>query len=224
MKPLRFIHISKTGGQTIAKVARDQAQIEWGMYDKQYKPGNIKSRELNCRFRRGSDQSSVFGKVLSNVSCHILLSNIQHYETIDKYDWFMVVRNPYDRFISLYNWYIMRTNEKIGMNEYLQREFQYICIQKNCIGCHFTEQYRYLDPHCHIHVLHYENLEEEFNLLMKEYGHNIVLNIKCNVSNKIASLEDLTLETIETINKIYEKDFTTFHYEMRHSIFQREES
>jgi hypothetical protein len=115
-------------------------------------------------------------------------------------------------------------NKKMGINEYLCYGFEHIKLKKTCFGCHFTEQYRYLDPQYNIRVLRYENLEEEFNQLMKEYGYNIVLNIKQNVSIKTASLADLTLETIESINSIYEKDFTTFHYEMRHSIFEREES
>ncbi len=255
MKPLRFIHISKTGGQSISKVAKEQARIEWGMFDKQYRPGIKKSgkdyvasraqlfHRENCQ-QIDSDLSPVICKLSSNIPCHMLLSNIQQYETVDQYDWFMVVRNPYERFVSLYNWYIMRQNnrqnmpqniarmlqqkipqnKKIGINEYLCNGFEHINVQNTCFGCQFTEQYRYLDPKCHIRVLRYENLEEEFNQLMKEYRHHIVLNTKQNVSIKTASLADLTLETIETINKIYEKDFTTFHYEMRHSVFEKEES
>lgn len=261
MKPLRFIHISKTGGQSISKVAREQARIEWGMFDKQYRPGIKKSGKDDSAASRlqivhsessqqiDSDLSPVICKLSSNIPCHILLSNIQHYETINRYDWFMVVRNPYERFVSLYNWYTMRQNKmqnipqhiltriiqkkmpqkmlqnkKIGINEYLRNGFEHINVQNTCVGCHFTEQYRYLDPKCHIRVLRYENLEEEFNQLMKEYKYRIILNTKQNVSIKTASLADLTLETIETINKIYEKDFTTFHYEMRHSVFEKEES
>ena len=69
-------------------------------------------------------------------------------------------------------------------------------------------------------MLRYENLENEFNALMKEYGYTIVLNRKVNVSVKTAFLSDLTLETIELINRVYEKDFTTFGYEMIHDIFK----
>jgi hypothetical protein len=65
-------------------------------------------------------------------------------------------------------------------------------------------------------VLRFENLEEEFNSLMKEYGYSIVLNKKVNVSNKFALLADLTPDTIRLINRIYEKDFTTFGYDMIH--------
>ena len=271
MKPLRFIHISKTGGQAIAMVARNQAQIEWGMFDKQYISDNTKLRKDDHTMVGGPENvhhqnwleidpnNQAVYKCGNDVpSCHMLLSNIQQYETIDQYDWFMVVRNPYERFVSLYNWDNMRQKMPYNMgqqfeqiigqnmpyhmgqqfeqkmkqnicsntriNEYLRSGFQHISVGKNCVGCYYTEQYRYLDPKCNIRILRYENLEEEFNQLMKDYEHNIVLNIKHNTSIKIASLSDLTLETIESINSIYEKDFTTFHYEMRHSIFEKEES
>jgi hypothetical protein len=83
-------------------------------------------------------------------------------------------------------------------------------------GYQFTEQYRYLEEQYNIKVLRFENLEEEFNQLMKEHGYNIVLNKKVNVSTKLACLTDLAPVTISLINTVYEKDFTTFGYEMIH--------
>jgi len=189
MKPLRLIHISKTGGQAIATVAGEQANIRWGMYDVEYGVGR---------------------------TCHRLLSNIKKKEIIDQHDWFMVVRNPYERMISQYNWHITWRNEAIDINEYLDRELSQIDSELNQKGCHFTPQYRYLEPQYTIRVLRFENLEEEFNSLMKEYEYNIVLSKKVNVSNKAASISDLTPKTIQLINHIYEKDFTTFGYEMIH--------
>jgi len=189
MKPLRLIHISKTGGQAISQVAGEQANIRWGMYDEEYGIGRM---------------------------CHRLLSNIRKKEIIDRHDWFMVVRNPYDRMISQYNWHVTWRKEEIDVNEYLDRELSQIDSEFNQKGCHFTQQYRYLEPQYNIRVLRFENLEEEFNSLMKEYGYSIVLNKKVNVSNKFALLADLTPDTIRLINRIYEKDFTTFGYDMIH--------
>jgi hypothetical protein len=65
-------------------------------------------------------------------------------------------------------------------------------------------------------VLRFENLEEEFNSLMREYGYSIVLNKKVNVSNKVASISDLTQKTLQLINYVYKNDFTTFGYDMIH--------
>ena len=128
----------------------------------------------------------------------------------------MVVRNPYERFISQYNWHIAWRKEVIGINEYLCREILNINSEMNQKGYQFTEQYRYLEEQYNIKVLHFENLEEDFNQFMKEHGYHIVLNKKVNVSTKSACLSDLSPETIDMINRVYEKDFTTFGYEMIH--------
>jgi hypothetical protein len=197
MKPLRFIHISKTGGQAIAKVAKEQAGLSWGMYDNEY---GLK------------------------MLCHSLLSNVKIPDIIDKHDWFMVVRNPYERMVSQYNWYTEHIKGCINVNHYLCRELEDRDARFTRFKYHFIAQHCYLQPQYNIRVLRYENLEEEFNALMKEYGYNIVLNKKVNVSVKTAFLSDLTLETIELINRVYEKDFTTFGYEMVHSVFQKPSS
>jgi hypothetical protein len=194
MKPLRFIHIAKTGGQAIAAVAKNHAGLSWGMFDKDYGTKGM---------------------------CHKLLSNVENPDIINKHDWFTVVRNPYERIVSQYNWHISRLREAIEVNTYLHRELEKYDPHFTYSSCHFTEQHRYLEPQYNIRVLRYENLKEDFNSLMKEYGYNIVLNKKVNVSIKVASLYDLSLETIELINKVYEKDFTTFGYEMVHSVFQK---
>lgn len=126
----------------------------------------------------------------------------------------MVVRNPYERMVSQYNWHITWRKEKIGINEYLSREIADVDSEMNRKGYQFTEQYRYLEEQYNIKVLHFETLEEEFNQFMKEHDYNIVLNKKINVSTKSASLADLSPEMIDTINRVYEKDFTTFGYSM----------
>ena len=109
----------------------------------------------------------------------------------------MVVRNPYERFVSQYNWHTTWRKEQIGINEYLCREIALIDSDMNKKGYQFTEQYRYLEEQYNIKVLRFENLEEEFNQLMKEHGYNIVLNKKVNVSTKLACLVDLAPTTID---------------------------
>jgi hypothetical protein len=188
MKELRFIHISKTGGQTIAISAKKQANIEWGLNDKEYGLGILCHKRLSY---------------IPNIAC-------------DQYDWFMVIRNPYHRMVSEYNWSDIT---KIDINTYLMRMMSDVEMGYNDHGMHFTPQYLYLEKGCTIRVLRFENLDEEFGELMKEYGLSITLDKKINVSEKRSTIYDLTLETIELINRVYEKDFTTFGYEMVHSVF-----
>ena len=193
MKPLRFIHISKTGGQSIAIAAKNQAGMLWGMNDEAYGKG---------------------------ILCHRLLSvvnspSLKNDTDKNTYDWFMVVRNPYNRAVSEYNW----SNVEFDINIYLQRFLS--DVEEGYIdeGQHISPQYKYLEKQYNIHVLRFENLNKEFHELMNKYGLSITLKKKVNVSEKNATLLDLNIETIEMINRVYEKDFTTFGYEMVHSVF-----
>ena len=83
---------------------------------------------------------------------------------------------------------------------------------------HYTNQYRYYEknPNIVIHIIKFENLEFEFNELMKKYKLNIVLdsskNNKC-IREKKFSVKSFTPEIIKLINKIYHKDFITFRYD-----------
>jgi len=187
MKPLRFIHISKTGGQSIAQVAKYQANICWGFFDKEY------GKELKCH--------RIFSSLPTDIK--------------NKYDWFTVVRNPYHRAVSHYNW----DNTTMEINEYIQYKLTRVEAGVMDEGAHFTQQYKYLEDGYDIIILHYENLEQDFNNLMIKYNYNIVLDKHFNKSRKHVGLHNLTLKTIEMINKVYEKDFTTFGYEMVHSVF-----
>ena len=193
MKPLRFIHVSKTGGQSIAVAAKRQANIDWGMNDTDYGIG------IHCH------------RLLSDVNGPSLKNDTMK----NKYDWFMVVRNPYERAVSEYNW----SGVDMNINIYLKRMISDIEMGFIESGQHIVEQYKYLEAKYTIHVLRFENLDEEFSELMKKYGYSIELKKRVNVSQKSASIKDLSLETIEYINKVYEKDFTTFGYEMVHSVF-----
>jgi hypothetical protein len=213
MKPLRFIHIAKTGGQSISAVAKEYGKLNWGMNDEGYGKG---------------------------VMCHNLLScvnteELNNDEAKNKYDWFMVVRNPYHRILSKYN---MLEERKEDCNTYIKRildsipsfdDFVPYFVESNTTAVqelhhwpHIMPQSKYLEPQYNIIVLHYENLNTEFKQLMKQYGYNFTIDIKYNTSYKLASLSDLSLDTIEYINRYYEKDFITFGYEMKHELFPSE--
>jgi hypothetical protein len=187
MKELRFIHISKTGGQAIANAAGIQHGLYWGMYDGEYGFGPM---------------------------CHRLLSHNKMKDP-SQYEWFTVVRNPYDRMISEYNW----MKSTIDINEYINNVISNVGTEECMKGAHYTEQWRYIEKGFTIHVLHYENLEQEFDELMSKYGYKISLENRRNGKRNNATRKDLTLETIERINRIYEKDFKMFGYEMVHTTF-----
>jgi len=198
LKELKFIHITKNAGTTIEDLAYKN-NINWGKYDKEYT--NSKNNIIN------------------NNGWHFFFPQINK-ELKLKYDWFMVVRNPYDRIISEYNYYVpalIRENFKFtkdNINNFIINRIN----NRSEKGEHYSEQYKYLDndKNIKIHVLKYENLNEEFNKLMKLYNINIKLDEKniLNISKKHISFKDLLPKVIKLINDVYKKDFKIFNYEM----------
>jgi hypothetical protein len=189
MKPLKFIHITKTAGTSIEDEAFN-CGIHWGRYHGEYGPWHGFFPNKNIKLK-------------------------------NTYDWFTVVRNPYDRIVSEYHCYwggignsdIKHTKEQF--NKFIMNKI------KNRVGYgdHYSEQYKYIDTvnDNTIHILHYENLKEEFVNLMKRYNLPPRLNMYKNVSNvnKKFTIDDLSKECIELINTVYKKDFELFDYEMK---------
>ena len=191
MKELKFIHITKTGGTTIEDVGKKNGK-KWGRFHKEYYTDFKSVAPWHTKF--------------------YLLSN----DLKLKYDWFTVVRNPYERIISEFycrygGWGISNkfTCSKKEFNKILKAR---ILAQRNNIGDHYTPQHFYIDPNIKIHIIKFENLTKEFNELMKKYNYNIRLNKHSNKGKKIYTVNDLSNEVISLINNIYHKDFEMFGY------------
>jgi len=95
-------------------------------------------------------------------------------------------------------------------------------------GKHYLNQVNYIHDRDGTklikHILHFENLQEEFNDLMQLY--NLPLNLTVvNVgtyksSNNKLSVRDLYPETIHAINEYASVDFRMLGYKMVHSSFE----
>lgn len=139
-------------------------------------------------------------------------------ELKEAYDWFTVVRNPYDRIMSEY----YCNFNGIDANAYPSRdESNKILIEhitnRSKKGNHYTEQYKYIDDSVKIHILKFENLEEEFKKLMEEYNIHIGPLQILNTNNKYRffKMRYISPEVIQLINEVYKKDFEMFGYEMK---------
>lgn len=186
-KELKFIHITKTGGTSIENAGKKH-NVDWGRFHSEYSSG---------------------------------ISAWWHHHTPNRkiknnYDWFMVVRNPYDRVISEMHCKWGGNNrgvEDLTKNDFNKRARNLIQKRNRNSGGHWTEQWRYLDNDMNIHVLKFENLQNEFNALMKKYNLPIRLNNKDNANSKIFTKKDLDPKTVKLIQNVYEKDFKLFNYQ-----------
>jgi hypothetical protein len=189
---LKFIHITKTAGTSIENTGKKH-NIDWGRYDKEYNFNNTKGAFWH-KFL--TDANSTF---------------------IKKYDWFTVVRNPYDRIISEYYWYLKNVNIKHNVteiNSYVINQIK----KRSMTGNHYTEQYKYVHPEMNIHILKFENLSNDFFKLMDLYKikinkleHDNSRLIKKN--EKKFTISDFSKELIDLINIVYDKDFKLFNYQ-----------
>lgn len=145
-----------------------------------------------------------------------------------KYDWFMVVRNPYTRILSEY----YCKGAGIGVSEVVhsKKEFNKYLIDKIAARYslypkkygHYCEQYRYLDPSQTTYIIKYENMYNELKVLFSHY--NININLDNYIDQKINSKEshkntvnftinDFNPTLIRYINAIYNYDFLVFKYD-----------
>jgi len=197
MKELKFIHIAKCAGTSIENAGM-KLGLHWGLNQKEY--------YIN------SAGNSDWWRVRPLRWWHTIPSCISP-ELIERYDWFTVVRNPYDRILSEYycKWgglgskAAAHTAEQ--MNTYLINQIN----TRNPDGAHYTEQHLYLIPD--IHIVHFENLVTELNRLMELYSiKGLVLDKDNRSVPKKHTVKDFSDELICLINRVYARDFELFNY------------
>lgn len=191
---LQFIHIPKNAGTTIENVANNN-NIKWGKFN-------------------------------SDLRNHTNFKECTYWHTPPKYfnkgsyydskDTFCVVRNPYSRIVSEYKYRFGKDKTKLtkkALNEWIQNELVKLVNTNNFkYNCHLIPQYDYIydnngNKTCK-HILKSENLNDEFNNLMKDYDIDLQLkDEKDNVSSGGLSVKDLDEKSKNIIYEIYKKDF-----------------
>jgi hypothetical protein len=160
---------------------------------------------------------------------------------------FTVVRDPYERAVSEYL-YIREelsrhepeaSDMNIFLSDVLHRIEDYIPLNASLniqpqayyiFSGHFIPQYDFVYDKNHRrvvdHVLHFENLLNEFPVLMDQYNLSDVVLAKKSVGrharneNRVG-VENLTLSNLRMIEKIYQRDFETFGYVSNRSLLPR---
>lgn len=138
-------------------------------------------------------------------------------DVIKKYDWFLVVRNPYDRIVSEFHcrWGGLGEDSFLATKEEFNSYVQNSIRTRRPEGDHYTPQYLYLRGvlgFTNLFILRFENLQSDFQELMNEYRIDVKLNRKINVGRKKFSILDLDKNSIELINQVYDLDFRLFKY------------
>lgn len=133
---------------------------------------------------------------------------------------FAIVRNPYDRIVSEYNYKVFNPfckNDPDKLNQWIKNKFSAINHLPHIHDNHFVPQYKFIfDKNGNKKVdfvLNYENLKNEFNELMKMFNLPVFLTDekinkkKCNLTS-----DDLNEESKMLIKQYYKKDFELFNY------------
>ena len=185
---LFYVHIPKCGGSSVERCGYENG-VRWSRLHEIKHPYHQPSKD----FLKRDD----------------LISN----KTL-----FTSVRNPYNRLISMvYCPYSQisekRPNQKITEKDFNRIIAQYI-IKSDTMYNFVYHQGKKVIPH----VLKLENLTQEFNNLMFEYNNKIRMDKFVNRSedyynSQKFTVENLSKDNIEWINKKFDNDFYFFNYE-----------
>ena len=198
---LFFVHIPKNGGRSIVRVGQNH-EIDWGY-------NYLKKNEISL--------------------WHVPYAMYQYPK--ESTQCFTVIRDPYDRLISAYNFLFKNvTNDEASMKKFNDWVFnRMLFIQplledvqgniqkfKNDLSIHLLPQFFFThdanNDEVVYYILRFENLEKEFNALMEEHNSEIRLDVHIGKSESVITTEWLSKENILLINEVYGKDFEIFGY------------
>jgi len=187
---LEFVHIPKTAGSAI-EIAASNKGINWGSQKKQ---GTVLEEQPSTWWHNPT-QIHPGAKT------------------------FTVVRNPYNRIVSEYNYKLHNPtceNNSDSLNNWVEKKLGSLKTNPHINDNHFMPMHKYIYDNTGYkkvdHVLSYENLDTEFPRLMQEYELDIVLpKEKINPKGCTMTVNDLSQHAKDLIRKTYEKDFNLFY-------------
>lgn len=194
---LKFIHITKTGGTTIENLG-NALDIKWG------------------RFHTQSEKNYGFWHSF----LHTKPLNI-----VRKYDWFMFVRNPFDRIVSEFwcKWGGAgrpQNPTSVSFNAWIRK--QILNPNRGLIG-HWEPMALYLgamsmSPDITIHVGKFERFESDLHKILGDYNIDFPAHLsKMNNHFHQFNVSHLESSTIELIQRVYAMDFQIFGYDVKAS-------
>lgn len=205
-KPLTFIHIPKNAGTTIEDIGMAH-NVKWGkvLLESDSKIANI--HNIN--------------------NWHIPPRFFKSYNPYTPFDTFCVIRNPVSRILSEYK-YVFRhditKDNPTDLNNWLQQNLNAKNIYE--VGGrdgHLFPQYFFMydehgNPTC-TYMLNMNNLENEFNFLMRMYDYPMRMTDN-HISNRTyfsVSESDISTPNLQKIYDFYEIDFSLYNSINQHT-------
>ena len=192
-----FVHVPKTGGSSIRHALSP--------FSAPKAKGHF--RRISANFPLREDPQKVRLRTHDTAAWARLKLGAETFEKLHK---FAVVRNPYTRAISYFEY--LRQNplhphNRIVKNMSLEKYLSW--------GMHRTLQSRHLcDARGNLlvdRILRFENLNEEFKSICKDIG--ILVDLpRINSSSQMPLTKYLTPRTCKLIEQIYAQDFELFDY------------
>jgi hypothetical protein len=235
---LEFIHIPKSGG-TMLEIAAAAATTTWGYCHFEWKVEHC----LPATRGKGAvwPKSIALGPHVETQPWHVPPYYFERKELNLPYNpyanatLFTIVRNPFDRVMSEFFYALSITkrgsdNAKL-MNQWISRRLE---KARNATkrkkhshsGGHFLPQYDYVFDRSQPnetrrvidHVIHFEQLHEEFPALLALYNLSQMILPKEKIGKfshrKPLGVANLTRGTAQLIESVYAKDFEEFGYKM----------
>jgi hypothetical protein len=185
-RKLVFVHFPKAGGSSIASTLLNQPEL--GDHS-----SSINTKIINLGLTKHFKPSNSYHDTADKIYEYMIANDLDPHS----FDWFIVIRNPWERAVSYWN-YHSRNNDHKAWNgpfaEYLQagRSKSIKVTFSDFMGTHMKN---------HINVLHAENLNEEFADLMEDLGHGRIELPYVNTDDSSDWINIHTPETIEYIRQ-----------------------
>jgi len=195
-----FVHIPKTGGQSVTKYLQENIGIPYNLQD----PECGFSYNTNLK-KPGPDNSHhLFYKEYTDYNW--VLDNINSYFS------FAVVRNPYDKFVSAFHWWheIFKNHTYKSFIENFPKEF------RKGKDRHFSRQSDFVISEGKIGVdkifrLEYDMPDNFTSFMEEKFGFTKPLGLENKAHNSRKT--PLDRATMDWINDYYDQDFKLFGYE-----------
>ena len=183
------------------------------------------SIELSMGMQFGDMHQTLWGVfahriVLQHLTAAELKDNYVSRDIWDSYLKFAVVRNPWSKAVSEYNWYT-RYGPTVPFYEWVRslaaRLKANSCIHIEEFG-HNVEQYKFICEEKLLvdEVLYFENISLDFSCLCKRMNWNVSLG-HTDTTKSLSSLdfrEYYCEESAEIIGEVYKKDIEIFDYDL----------